>query len=469
MTTIPKIAWLAASARRAERQFLSAPAPRATAPADVVAAMLGAHAQVMSAAEVSVGLRWAGTTRSDVRAALWGPGSGADGPGSGSGADSGDTDGSAGVSSEAAAPTKAGTPEARTRTKAGLVKTYGPRGTVHLLPARDLPVWCAALSAVPRGRSPFPPDVLLTGEQERQVVAAIGDALEGVCLTMEELNEEVVARTGPWAGDLVMPAFQGMWPRWRQVLHRAGWSGALVFGPNRGRRVTYTRPPVTGTTPPVPEEALRTFVRRYLHAYGPAAPRHFAKWLAAPVGWAEGVFRELAAGGWIEEVAFEAGTTAETEARVEAGDDARVEAGGGGVGKSGGGGSGWSGDGGWWVVAGDTDFPSDPPRGVRLLPYFDAYVIAAQPRELLFPGAAYHRALAGGQAGNHPVLLVDGVVAGVWHQRRAGRRTTITVEPLGRLTARQEREVGEQAERVGEVLEARTQWRIGEVAVGPHA
>ncbi len=121
------------------------------------------------------------------------------------------------------------------------------------------------------------------------------------------------------------------------------------------------------------------------------------------------------------------------------------------------------------MTAGDTAFPGEPVRGVRLLPYFDAYVIAAQPRETLFPGAAYRRALAGGQAGNYPVLLVDGVVAGIWHQRRRGRRTTVTVEPLGRLTARQERELGERAERVGEVLEARAELVIGEVASGPHA
>jgi hypothetical protein len=109
-------------------------------------------------------------------------------------------------------------------------------------------------------------------------------------------------------------------------------------------------------------------------------------------------------------------------------------------------------------------------RGVRLLPYFDAYAIAAQPREALFPGEAYRRALSGGQAGNYPVLLVDGVVAGVWHQRRRGRRTTVTVEPVGRrLTAGRERELREQVERVGDVLEAEAELVVGKVTVGPHA
>ncbi|MEU3887431.1 winged helix DNA-binding domain-containing protein [Streptomyces sp. NPDC029041] len=447
MTTSARITWDAASARRARRQFLTGPAPTGTPVAEVVGAMLGAHAQVLSAAELSVGMRTDAATRADVRTALW---------------------------------------DDQT-----LIKTYGPRGTVHLLPACELPLFSAALSAVPTGPSPFPPDVRLTEEQAGQVVTAIGDALDGRNLTLDELSEEVVARTGPWAGDRVMPAFQDLWPRWRQVMHRAGWAGALCFGPNRGRKATYTRPPrpdsgagsATGagagagsgagagpgaeggarTGPRTPAgsgagagpgaeggagagpgtpagsgagagEALAAFVHRYLYAYGPATPQHFARWLAAPPGWATVLFGELAAEGRIEEVDFE-GTSA-------------------------------------WVTAGDSEGADElegPPPRVRLLPYFDAYVIAGQPRERLFPGKAYQRALGGGQAGNYPVLLIDGVVAGVWHQRRTGRRTTVTVEPLVPLTARHRRELGEQVERVGEVLEATPELVVGEVTVGPHA
>ena len=56
--------------------------------------MAGVHAQVLSAAEISAAMRVDGATRDDVRRALW---------------------------------------DDRT-----LVKTFGPRGTVHLLPAADL-------------------------------------------------------------------------------------------------------------------------------------------------------------------------------------------------------------------------------------------------------------------------------------------------------------------------------------------
>lgn len=382
MTTPPQVGWAQADARRIHRQFLDE--PTGAPPAAVAAAMLGAHAQVLSAAELSVALRTTGATRAEVRAALW---------------------------------------EDRT-----LVKTYGPRGTVHLLPAADLPLWTGALSAIPSGGGQQPPDVRMTAAQTDEVVAAIAAALTGVELTVDELTDAIVARTGSWAGDRVMEAFQDKWPRWRQATHTAAHRGVLCFGRDRGRKVTYTNPEVR---PREGTRALGELVERHLYAYGPATPQQFAKWLAAPAGWATGLFASLAGDGRIEEVSFEGGTA--------------------------------------WVVAGDTDFPDAPARGVRLLPYFDAFTIASQPRERLFPGEAYRRALAGGQAGNFPVLLVDGVVAGVWHQRRSGKRIAVTVEPLKRLTAARLRELEEQAGRVGEVLEGRAELTVGEVTVGPHA
>ncbi|MDI3408095.1 winged helix DNA-binding domain-containing protein [Streptomyces cavernicola] len=383
------VSWTAAHARRLTRQFLGSPAAGSAPPsisadlARTAGAMLGAHAQVLSAAELSLCLRHAGATRADVRAALW----------------------------------EAGT----------LTKTYGPRGTVHLLPTAELPLWTGALSALPMGRSPHPEGVRLTGKQTDEVVAAVADALDGACLTADELTEAVVARTGPWAGELTVPAFQGRWPRWRQALHTAAHRGALCFGPNRGRKVTYTRP--RGVVPEPGDAALAELVRRYLHAYGPATPQSFAKWLAVSPSWAVSLFGSL--GGRIEEVDFE-------------GERA-------------------------WVAAGDTEFDGGAVDGVWLLPYFDAFGIAAYPRERLFAGAARERALAGGQAGNFPLLLVADAVAGVWHQRRSGRRIAVTVEPLRPLSAGRSRELEGRVRRVGEALEGAAELTVGEVTVGPHA
>lgn len=383
--SLPRLGWAEVSARRLQRHALAAPRPDAR-PADIAAAMCGAHAQLLPAAELSIALRIAGSTRADVRDALW--------------------------------------------TERSLVKTYGPRGTVHLLPAHDLPMWTGALSALPAPGGQAR-DVYLTPRQTDAVVAAIDEALADAELTADELTAAIVARAGAWAGEPVMPAFGGMWPRWRQAMTTAAHRGALCFGPNRGRNVTYTGPRrwLAGFQPADAQTSLAELLRRYLYAYGPATPEHFAQWLAAPRRWAAELFDSL--GGELEQLELEGRTG--------------------------------------WVLAGDTAAPDSAPTGVRLLPYFDAYIVGGQPRDLLFSGRAGERALAGGQAGNFPVLLVDGTVGGVWHQRRTGSRIDITVEPLEPLDATRRAALDEQVERVGQVLQGSPRLTIGKVNVGAHA
>ncbi len=370
------LGWAQVCARRLARHGLAT--PLAGGPADVAAATAGTHAQVLSAAELSIGLRLDGVTRADVRHALW--------------------------------------------TERSLVKTFGPRGTVHLLPTRDLPRWTGALAEVPY-TTPMQANARLSDEQIEQVIAAIEDAVTDAELTVDELSDAVVAACGSWAGDPVMEAFQGKWPRWRQALPLAGRRGAVCFGPNRGRKTTYTSPrrwlpdfaPASG--------ALPDLLAAYLHAYGPSTPDRFANWLAAPPAWARKVFADA--------------ELAEVEV------DGEVA----------------------WVSKDDTEFPDEPPRGLRLLPYFDGYAYAVgNDKARLYPGAAATRA-----AGNVQVLLVDGVVAGRWHQRRYGRRIVITVEPFGTLTKDRLRELDAQVERVGAILEGTPEATIGEVTVGGHA
>jgi hypothetical protein len=386
MTQTASLTWEGVTARRMARSHLTEPVERA-GPADIAAALCGVHAQIGAAAELSIGRRISGATRADVQRALW---------------------------------------EERT-----LVKTFGPRGTVHLLATADLPMWTGALSALPWSVPRHPDPVRFTREQSEEVIGAIDESLAKGPLTVDELTLAIRERAGPWAVEQTMDAFAVKWPRWRQLTSTAAHRGVLCFGPARGRNVTYTNPRtwLPSFRPDDGQRAVRTLLRRYLHAYGPATPQHFARWLAFPARHAAGLFD--ASADELEQVDLD--------------------------GQRG------------WVVAGDTAMPEPPHRGIRLLPYFDAFVVAGQPRERLFPGAAATRALAGGQAGNFPVVLVDGVVGGVWHQRRVGRRLEITVEPIARLTAKQRSELEDEAELVGRVMEAAPVLTVGKVSVGAHA
>ena len=381
------LTWYGVTARRMARHALTEPAT-GLGPAGIVGVLCGAHSQVLSAAELSIGRRIAGATRSDVQRALW---------------------------------------QERT-----LVKTFGPRGTIHLLATADLPVWTGALQALPSPVPTHPDGVRFAPRQAEEVIAAIGAALANAELTVDDLTEAIADRAGPWAVEQTMEAFGGKWPRWRQLTSTAAHRGMLCFGPDRDRKVTYTNPRrwLPGFRPAPGGAAVRTLLTRYLYAYGPATPQHFAKWLGIPPRYAAEMFGGMA--GELEAVELD--------------------------GEPG------------WALAGDTATPPRPHRGIRLLPYFDAYLVAGQPRERLYPGAAATRALTpAGQAGNYPVLLVDGVVGGVWHQRRSGRKLAITVEPLRDLTAVQRRQLDDEVDLVGAVMEAPATLTVGTVTVGAHA
>jgi hypothetical protein len=381
------LTWPEVWQRRLHRHSLLTPADPGRM-VEVVRTVNGIHAQMMPAAELSLGIRVQGITQAEIRAALW---------------------------------------EERS-----LVKTYGIRGTVHLFPADELWLWAAALHARPRPREERRlAELGLTLAQLEAVVDAIGQALDNCCLTREELGAEVVRRAGAWAGDAVSPAFGDRWPRWQIALGHAAATGVLCFGPGIGTRVTFVRPDqwlgpareIDGT------EALRTVFLRYLAVYGPATPRDFAQWFAIPLGAARDLAGRLSAD--LEEVDVE-GYRA-------------------------------------WLPRESSEDITTPARDmVHLLPHFDCYAVGCHPRDRLVNPAWTERVLTHGGMGNRPVVLVDGVVAGLWQQRRAGRKLEIRVELFESPSTAQRRSLEAAAERIATIREVEAALTLGEVESRPH-
>src|SRR4030081_1893472 len=131
-----KLSWSRAAAWRVRRHHLDQRAPAGSMLA-VVSRLGGLEAQVMSSAELAVWARVEDLDRRAVQRALW---------------------------------------EDRT-----LVKTWAMRGTLHLLPTKELPLWRAALSTSERYRKEalWQKYFGIPLEKPDRITEAIGAALQG--------------------------------------------------------------------------------------------------------------------------------------------------------------------------------------------------------------------------------------------------------------------------------------------------
>jgi len=213
------------------RQRLDRRAPRDEA-LGVVREICGLHAQVMSSAELTLWSRVEDLEPEAVREALW---------------------------------------EHRS-----LAKTWAMRGTLHLLPSDELPLWVAALGVLkPRYQAAsWQLYYGLTREEAETMLAAIAEALYDRVLTREELAQEVGRLVG--SEELGGKLREGF----GSLLKPSAFEGDLLFAPSVGPNVRFARPDrwLPGWQPAETEAAVREVVRRYLSAYGPATREEFARW-----------------------------------------------------------------------------------------------------------------------------------------------------------------------------------------------
>jgi hypothetical protein len=95
----------------------------------------------------------------------------------------------------------------------------------------------------------------------------------------------------------------------------------------------------------------------------------------------------------------------------------------------------------------DTLRDAEPPPGVRLLPPGDPF-LQARDRDVLVPEKS-HQSQLWRMLGNPGALLVDGMIAGTWRARQAGRgRLELTVTPFASAGARVRRDIEAEAQTV---------------------
>ncbi|TKK78739.1 winged helix DNA-binding domain-containing protein [Herbidospora galbida] len=202
--------------RRAAAQLLDR--PRTTVP-ELVRALLAVQAQDAKAAALALRARGAGFTRADVEAAL----------------------------------------------QAGeIVRAWGPRGTLHLIAADDLP-WLLSLT--------------------RPSTSTIARRLAQLGVTGDDLAGRVEKATFGQGPLTKAELGERLRVEGQAIIHLAALAaerGRLVLGPDRGGKATYVHAADWLGAPiafePDRDRALRELGSRYARAHSPATPEDLAHW-----------------------------------------------------------------------------------------------------------------------------------------------------------------------------------------------
>lgn len=288
-----------------------------------------------------------------------------------------------------------------------LLRILGLRGAAHIVPRRDGVV--------------FGPGALAVEEESlREQLAGSWVAIEGPDWTAREALGSVIgvltavlADAEPRTKGQLSEALHGRVPAdlepWcdacdvhhvpDQLLRLAGTAGVYCYGWPHGRRQTLMATDIwLGEQLGGDVRAARVeLARRFVHAYGPVVPRHFAAWTGVSPTEARERFDAL--GSELSEVKLDGAAA--------------------------------------FVLAADAEMLADPPlaAGARLIPAGDPF-LAQRDRSTLLADKARQRALWR-PVGSPGLVLMTGHPVGIWRARADRQRLVVTVEPFGTLGERQ--------------------------------
>lgn len=307
-----------------------------------------------------------------------------------------------------------------------LVKAWCMRRTLHLVPSGDLAIFVRGSAGRAEREVRW---VRGKGISERVLDGLIDATLRALDqpLTGRELVERVsrslgvrmrMRRGGGWGSRTKVPGVvvKGLTFPTRYLLHLAAARGVVCSGPGRGPEPTYVRADawVPRWRDVSREDAEGELLRRYLRAFGPATPADFSAWTGIPLSDVRGIWaREeadivpVSVGGWSAAVL-----------REDIGRLKRAE--------------------------------SAPPP-VRLLPYFDSFLLGHKVREHLV-AARDHKTVYRTQGWIAPVVLAGGRVVGVWAYAREGDRLRVRVTKFAAVSPRIAAGIREEADHLGRFL-----------------
>ncbi len=299
-----------------------------------------------------------------------------------------------------------------------VVRTWGPRGTLHLLAAEDLG-WLLPLLG----------PVFIAGDRRRRVELGLD---EDTCTRGIQIIRKVLASQGPLTRDqlvehLATHDLRLVGQARPHLLGRAALEGVICFGPDQGGEPTYVL-----LSDWVDQEHNRRslsevaahaqLTHRYLGAYGPATPHDQAIWSGMSMRQTRTAWQHLADQLLEVEVV---GSPA-------------------------------------WMLKRDAARLKEPPASmpiIRLVPSFDTYLLGYQKRDLIVPPQDAKRINAGGGF-LRPTLLADGRAVGTWKSKQQKNHLEVQVEPFAHLAPEVSTGVEAEVSDLARFLETPTMSRV---------
>ena len=165
-------------------------------------------------------------------------------------------------------------------TEKSLVKAWFMRGTLHIIPSTDLPVYHKALRRMwfdHHGRYMNDPGWPSAEERKKKLYPKIKESLLKRPLSRKELRSRIQVLLGSESHP-----YERLFSAWGGILKETSYLGLTVHAEPCGRESCFTR--LDKWLPNVnldrcdEETARRQLLEKYLHSYGPATAQDFACW-----------------------------------------------------------------------------------------------------------------------------------------------------------------------------------------------
>jgi len=301
-----------------------------------------------------------------------------------------------------------------------LVKVWCMRGTLHLIPSQDLPVYNNALKRMwfeHHGRFMRKPEWPPVEERKKVIYPRIVEALAQRSLTRRELKDKV--RSSLKDGSL---PYDRLFSGWGGVLKETGYEGLTVHAQPRGRESCFARLdkwlPNVNLDKVDEEDAQEMLLLKYLRGYGPATQQDFALWSGLIVNDAR---RAIAnASSLLNEVGVE-GVKGRFLLLKE--DRKTLES-----------------------LDPDEEIPP------RLLPKYDSLLLGHKDRTRIIAEEHRKNVFKPKVGDIAATILVDGRIAGTWRHKRTRKTLTIIVKPFETIPKEDMKQVESEAKELSHFM-----------------